>query len=41
MIEGSKGILDVKANGELVFSKHMRGRWPKEGELVELLRART
>lgn len=40
MIEGSRGILDVRVDGELVFSKHQKGRWPEQDELVELLHAR-
>ena len=34
---GSGGIFDVKLNGETVFSKHEVGRFPKGGEISDLL----
>ena len=34
---GSGGIFDVKLNGETVFSKHEVGRFPKDGEISDLL----
>ena len=34
---GSGGIFDVKLNGETVFSKHQIGRFPKGGEIRDLL----
>jgi len=34
---GSEGIFDVKLNGETVFSKHKVGRFPKDGEISNLL----
>ena len=34
---GSGGIFDVKLNGETVFSKHQLGRFPKDGEISNLL----
>ena len=34
---GSGGIFDVKLNGETVFSKHRSGRFPKDGEISDLL----
>ena len=34
---GSGGIFDVKLNGETVFSKHQVGRFPKDGEISDLL----
>tara|TARA_Y100001934_G_C11772567_1_gene504406 strand:- start:182 stop:343 length:162 start_codon:yes stop_codon:yes gene_type:complete len=34
---GSGGIFDVKLNGETVFSKHQLGRFPKDGEIADLL----
>jgi selT/selW/selH-like putative selenoprotein len=40
LVKGDGGIFDVVADGELVFSKHERGRFPEEGEVVEALRAR-
>jgi len=37
LIPGSGGIFDVKLNGETVFSKHQVGRFPKDGEILNLL----
>ena len=34
---GSGGIFDVKLDGETVFSKHEVGRFPKDGEISDLL----
>ncbi len=34
---GSGGIFDIKLNGETVFSKHEVGRFPKDGEISNLL----
>ena len=34
---GSGGILDVKLNDNLIFSKHKLGRFPNDGEVAELL----
>lgn len=39
---GRSGIFDVVADGEMVFSKRAEGdRFPKKGEVVALLKART
>ncbi len=35
--EGAKSQYDVIADGELVFSKRVTGRFPEDGEIVELL----
>lgn len=40
LIEGEKGIFDVIADGDRVFSKHAAGRFPDEREIVDALRAR-
>ncbi|MHC4909302.1 MAG: Rdx family protein [Planctomycetota bacterium] len=40
MIEGTKGIFDIVADGKMVFSKCAEIRFPEEGEVVERLRAR-
>ena len=34
---GSGGIFDVKLNGKTVFSKHQSGRFPKDGEISDVL----
>ena len=38
-IEGSGGIFDVTANGELIFSKHQVGRFPEHEEVLSKLDA--
>jgi selT/selW/selH-like putative selenoprotein len=40
LIGGTKGVFDVVADGELVFSKHAEGRFPEDQEIVDALRAR-
>jgi len=37
LITGSKGIFDIKVNGEIMFSKKELNRYPKTGELIILL----
>jgi predicted Rdx family selenoprotein len=37
IIEGAKSQFDVLSDGELVFSKQRAGRFPEEGEVLELL----
>ncbi len=37
---GERSQFDVVADGELVFSKQRVGRFPDDGEIVELLRGR-
>ena len=45
LIKGSSGVFDVMLMGDsyntadrLVFSKHIKGRFPKEGEITKLLK---
>jgi selenoprotein W-related protein len=38
LITGSRGVFDVRIDGELVFSKYEAGRHAKPGELVGILR---
>ena len=40
LITGSKGVFDVRVDGELIYSKGRTGRHAKPGELLELFRAR-
>lgn len=40
LIKGGKGVFDVKADGELVFSKYQVRRFPKDGEVADLLESR-
>jgi len=39
LVPGDKGIFDVAADGQLVFSKYRAGRFPAPGEVVAALRA--
>jgi predicted Rdx family selenoprotein len=39
--EGAKSQYDVVADGALVFSKQREGRFPEDGEVLALLRARS
>jgi len=39
LIPGDRGIFDVTVDGRLVFSKHTEGRFPREDEILELLRS--
>ncbi len=38
LIKGDKGIFDVVAEGETIFSKHEVGRFPEEEEVLQHLR---
>jgi selenoprotein W-related protein len=38
LIKGDKGIFDVEVDGRRIFSKHEAGRFPKNEEILELLR---
>lgn len=37
---GSRGIFDVRLDGEVVFSRHESRRFPLDGEVEGLLRER-
>ena len=39
--EGANSQYDVVADGALVFSKQREGRFPEDGEVLALLRARS
>ena len=34
LIKGSDGVFEVRANGRLIFSKVVLGRFPDEGEIT-------
>ena len=36
LITGSKGVFDVRVDGELLYSKHETGRHAEPGEIVAL-----
>jgi selT/selW/selH-like putative selenoprotein len=40
LIRGSDGIFDVAVDGEIIFSKHIAGRFPSDTEIIERLRKR-
>jgi len=37
LIEGDKGVFDVVADGDLIYSKHTTGRFPENQEIVQKL----
>jgi len=37
LLEGSRGIFDVKKDGKLIFSKYQANRFPHVGEISSLL----
>jgi len=39
LVKGDNGVLDVFADGRLVFSKHRDGRFPAPGEIAQAIRA--
>jgi selenoprotein W-related protein len=39
--EGAKSQYDVVVDGETIFSKEELGRFPEDGEVLELLGARS
>ena len=40
LIKGSRGIVDVMVDGELLYSKYQTGCFPEEQQLVNLLQSR-
>jgi len=36
IVTGSKGVFDVKVDGELIYSKNQTGRHAEPGEILEL-----
>lgn len=39
LVKGGSGVLDVLADGVLVFSKDREGRYPAPGEIVRAISA--
>ena len=39
LVTGSKGVFDVRVDGELIYSKSKTGRHAKPGEVLKLFRA--
>jgi selenoprotein W-related protein len=40
LIKGDRGIFDVRVDGELIFSKKTAGRFPRNGEISQIVRDR-
>ncbi|TCP52819.1 selenoprotein W-related protein [Tumebacillus sp. BK434] len=40
LVPASGGVFEVTFNGELIFSKKELGRFPEDGEVLELLKPR-
>jgi selenoprotein W-related protein len=40
LVPGRGGIFDVRADGELIYSKSATGRFPNAGEVTALLKAK-
>ena len=41
LVRGNDGIFDVVVDGDLIFSKHQKSRFPEAPEILEALRARA
>ncbi len=37
LVKGGGGIFEVKCDGRLIYSKHTAGRFPKAGEVPQLI----
>jgi selT/selW/selH-like putative selenoprotein len=40
LIAGSNGIFDISLDGEMIFSKFKKGRFPEPDEVVALIKSR-
>lgn len=40
LVQGDRGIFEVRVDGELVFSKKAAGRFPTHAEIIRALRER-
>ena len=38
MIPTSGGVFEITVNGSLIFSKNQLGRFPNDGEIIQLIR---
>ena len=41
LLKGDSGVFDVAVDGECIFSKNEKGRFPEDAEILDLLRARS
>ncbi len=37
--KGDSGIYDILVDGDMIYSKHETGRFPNDGEIVDLVKA--
>jgi selT/selW/selH-like putative selenoprotein len=37
LIEGGRGIFDIKADGKLIYSKYQTGQFPDHDEILQML----
>lgn len=37
LIEGANGVFDVEVDGQLVYSKHKTGTFPRYREIIDLI----
>ena len=40
LIASHGGVFEVRVDGDLLFSKRKLGRFPEDGEILELIRSR-
>ena len=40
LVEGRRGVFDVKLDGQIIFSKHAAGRFPDDDEVLLPLAAK-
>jgi selT/selW/selH-like putative selenoprotein len=40
LVEGRRGVFDVRVDGDLVFSKYDTHRFPEPDEIIAAIRAR-
>lgn len=40
LVPGTGGVLDIRVNGELIFSRKQQGRFPESRKLKQLVRDR-
>jgi selenoprotein W-related protein len=38
LVKGDRGVFDIRADGELIFSKKTAGRFPTHAEIIALVR---
>lgn len=41
LVQGDRGIFEVRADGDLLFSKKLAGRFPTHAEIIKAVRDRA